>query len=515
MIQIKKNKLLLLLASFAIMLTGCTEQLDQPLLNNNFAGGTDYSKTEDMILSLVGVYQSVANRGWEQPLVVSTRGDDVNAAGDQQGLKNMDRYVYDNSFFGSRTLWETYYGDIIRAHTGMEQIERYKELADADGVVLGNQYVAEAKVLRALLLFQLSQVYGAVFIPTSSNLNDFANVTSVPSKDEVMQHLVAQMDEAIPFLPDMRPNERRDLPGGVTKYTALHIKALASQELKNYQGVADAAGEIIASGKFSLFPDYYQLFKTPGKLSNESLYEFQYSDFGEGTGQRVGVTYSPFGPNGWTPAVTGASAGWGFFEPSIKYVKFMLDRGERTRLETSVLFTQTGIDSIIRTTGYTVATLPAFVSPTTRDGDILSNNARHILSSGKHYLPTRQLIPGRTAYGSNKNYIIYRYSETLLMYAEALKQGASNSAISADQAVNLVRERAGLTPITGVTLDQIVDEKYAEFAMEWGKRFYDMVRLERYTELNFGGRNFTKERSFVTYHQDQIDEFPILANVPR
>ncbi len=513
MIYLKTKHLPVLIAFLGMLLTGCSDELDQPELNNNFAGGTDFSKTGDMIFSLIGVYQSVGARGWEQPLVVATRGDDVNAAGDQQGLKNLDRYIYDNSFFGSRTLWETYYGDIIGAHTGMEQIGRYMEFADEDGVALGNQYIAEAKVLRAILLFQLSQVYGAVFIPESSDLDDFADVTSVPTKDEVMQHLSDQMDEAIPFLLDMRPNERTDLPGGVTKYTALHIKALANQELKNYQAVADATGQIISSGKFGLFPDFYELFKTPGKLSNESLYEFQYSDFDAGTGDRVGHLYAPYGPNGWTPAVVGASAGWGFFEPSLKYVKFMLNRGENSRLETSVLFTQNGIDSIISTTSYTSATLPSFVSSTTRDGDVLRDNARHIFSSGKHYLPSNQLIPGRNDYGSNKNYIVYRYAETLLMYAEALSQGASNSAMSADQAVNLVRERAGLTPISGVTLDQIVDEKYAEFAMEWGKRFYDMVRLERYGELSYEGRTFTADKAFVTYHQDQKDEFPILEEI--
>lgn len=511
----KKITKLPLLFTLLILFLGCSKELDQPELNNNFAGGTDFSKTGDMIFSLIGVYQSVTDRGWEQPLVVSTRGDDVNAAGDQQGLINQDRYVYDNSFFGSRTLWETYYGDIIGAHTGMEQIGRYMEFADEDGKALGEQYIAEAKVLRAILLFQLSQVYGAVFIPESSDLDDFAEVTSVPTKDEVMQHLSDQMDEAIPFLLDMRPNERTDLPGGVTKYTALHIKALANQELKKYQEVADATGEIISSGKFSLFPDFYELFKTPGKLSDESLFEFQYSDFGVGEGDRVGHLYAPYGPNGWTPAVAGAAGGWGFFEPSLKYVEFMLDRDETIRLETSVFFSQRGIDSLIAVTNYTAETLPGFVSPTTRDGDTNISASRSIFSSGKHYLPSNQLIPGRNDYGSNKNYIVYRYGETLLMYAEALIQGASNSSMTADEAVNIVRARADLAPIGGVTLDQLVDEKYAELSMEWGKRFFDMVRLGRYDELSYGGRTFTADKAFVTYHQDQIDEFPILANVPR
>ena len=507
------NARLLLIPILMVVLAGCSDELNQPELNNNFAGGTDFSKTDDMIFSLIGVYSEVSYRNWERPLVVATRGDDVNAAGDQQGLINQDRYVYDNSFFGSRTLWEGYYETIIGAHTAMEQIGRYQEFADDEGITLGNRYIAEAKVLRAMLLFQLSQVYGAVFIPESSDLDAFADVTSVPTKDEVMQHISDQMDEVIPLLLDMRPNERTDLPGGVTRYTALMIKAVANQELKNYQAVADATGQIISSGKFSLFPDFYELFKTPGKLSDEGLFELQFSDFGQGEGDNVSHLYAPYGPNSWEPSVAGAASGWGFFEPTLKFTEFMLDREETVRLETSVFFSQRGIDSLIATTDYTAETLPDFVSPTTRDGDENTSTVRSIFSSGKHYLPTNQLIEGRTNYGSNKNYIVFRYAETLLMYAEALLQGASGSGMTADQAVNIVRARAGLPPLSGVTLDQVVDEKYAELAMEWGKRFFDMVRLERYDELSFGGRTFTPDKAFVTYHQDQIDEFPILGDI--
>ena len=72
-------------------------------------------------------------------------------------------------------------------------------------------------------------------------------------------------------------------------------------------------------------------------------------------------------------------------------------------------------------------------------------------ASGKQYLPSKQLTDGRNDYGAGKNYIIIRYSEILLMYAEAITQGASGGAMTADQAVNLVRARAGLTPLSGVT----------------------------------------------------------------
>lgn len=507
---LKKIKLQTLLAAFLIVAIGCSDKLDEPELNNNFAGGTDFTKTEDMVLSLIGVYEAFQSRGWEQPLLIAVRGDDVNAGGlgDQQDFAETDLFNYNKDYWMYNSLWENVYVDVITAHTAMEQIQRYQEVADAEGKALGDQYIAEAKVLRAIMLFHISQVWGDVFIPTSSETSELFELESIPTQDEVMQHISDQMDEAIPHLPAMHPNERTDLPGGVTVYTALAIKALANQELENYQAVADACAQIINSGEFSLFPDFYELFKTPGKLSDEMILSMQYSDFGQGEGDREAHLYAPYGPQNWTPAVEGASSGWGFFEPSMKFIKFMLDRGETVRLETSVLFTDRGIAEIQADPNY--SDLPSFVSNTTRDGDVINDYARALFASGKHYLPSNQLIPGRTAYGSNKNYNIIRYAEILLMYAEALTHGATGSGMTADQAVNMVRERAGMPPLTGVTLDQVLDEKYAELSMEWGKRYYDMIRLGRTDELSYDGRTFTPDKAFLPYPQAQVDQFPIL-----
>lgn len=506
----KRTKATNLIAGLLIVGIGCSDKLEEPELNNNFAGGTDFTKTEDMELSIIGVYEAFQSRGWEQPLLISVRGDDVNAGGlgDQQDFAETDLFNYNKDYWMYNSLWENVYVDVITSHTAMDQIMRYQELADDAGKALGDQYIAEAKVLRAIMLFHISQVWGEVFIPTSSDTAELFDVETVPTQEEVMQHISDQMDEAMPFLLDTHPNKREDLPGGVTLYTALAIKALANQELGNYQAVADAAGQIINSNEFSLFPDFYELFKIPGKLSDESILDMQYSDFGQGEGDREAHLYAPYGPQGWTPAVDGAASGWGFYEPSMKFIKFMLDRGETVRLETSVLFTDRGIAEIQTDPNY--ATLPAFVSNTTRDGDIINDYARALFASGKHYLPSNQLISGRTSYGSNKNYNIIRYAEILLVYAEALTQGASASGMTADQAVNLVRQRVGMSALSGVTLDQVIDEKFAELGMEWGKRYYDMIRLGRVNELSYDGRTFTEDKSFLPYPQAQVDQFPIL-----
>lgn len=487
--------------------TSCQKRLDELPENKSITSGTDYTITTNMILPLTGLYSEVQDYAWENFPLIATRGDDVNAGGlgDQQDYAETDKFKYNKDFWMYNSLWQNLYKDIFTAHSAMEQVELYKKYAANKSA--GDQYIAEAKVFRGWSLLILSRVWGNIFIPESSDPSGLL-VAKLATKEEVMKHISAQMDEAIPLLPDMHPKQRSDIPGGVTKYTALAIKALANLELKNYQVVADATSQIISSGKFTLESDYYNLFKIKGKLNNENLFELQYSDFGLGAGDNKSYLFAFFGPQGWTPKVTGAADGWGFYEPSLKYIKFMLDRGETVRLETSVCFTNRGIAEIQKDAKY--ATLPSWISNTTRSGDRFNDYARALFASGKQYLPSDQLTAGRTDYGTNKNFTIIRYAEILLMHAEALTQGATSSSITADAAVNLVRVRAGLPTVSGVNNATVMDEKFAELGMEWGTRFYDMVRLGKTAELSYDGRTYTADKAFLPYPQNQVDQLPAL-----
>lgn len=495
------------IALIALTATSCHDLLEEAPENTSFIDDTDYTNSDNMILPLLGAYAEFYSRGWEDFPLISVRGDDVNAGGlgDQQDYAETDKYNYNKDYWMYNSVWQNLYNDIWHTHSAMEQINLYKE--HAPNPALADQYTAEAKVLRGFLLFQLARVWGDVFITSSSDPSDLL-VTALSTKDQVMAHISEQMDEAIPLLPNMHPNERTDIRGGVTRYTALAVKALANLEMKNYQGVADATSQIIASNEFALESDFYELFKIQGKLNNENLLELQYSDFGTGSGDAKTHLFAFYGPQNWTPKVTGAGSGWGFFEPSLKYIKFMLDRGETVRLETSVLFTNRGIAEIQKDPNY--ATLPDWVSNTTRSGDRINDYARAMFASGKHYLPSDQLTPGRTGYGTNKNFPLIRYAEILLMHAEALVQGASGTGMTALEAINAVRSRAGLTALASVSLEQVVDEKFAEFAMESGTRYYDLIRLEQFDELNYDGRTFSQNKIFLPYPQNQVDLYPVL-----
>lgn len=496
------KKLSYIILALTLSLSSCENKLDEDL-ELTTGSSTDYTSEAGALSALVGAYSTLQGITWSEAGIIGVRGDDVDAGGlgDQAAFSDTDKYVYDDSFWMYNTLWESRYQAIVQITSQMDQLEQYRAGGVSSDLI--DQYIAECKVLRAFNLLEIARNWEEAILMETLDQTQL----TVKSRDELFEWISSQMDEAIGDLPNMRPNQRTDLKGGVTKYTALAIKALAEQELKDYSAVAEATGQIINSGLFSLYSDYYELFKIPGKLADENLLEIQFSDFGTSSGTSTNFdTWSFFGPTNWTPAVTGSEGGWGFYEPSLKYIKFMLDRGEKVRLQTSVLFTPQGISEIQSDPDY--ATLPTWLSNTTPDGDTFLDMSRADFLSGKHYLPTNQLTSGRTSYSSNKNFIVIRYAEILLMYAEAVTRGGTASAGTADAAVNLVRNRAGLNSITGVTTQNVLDEKYAELAMEWGIRYYDMARLENTSALSYDGRTFSMDKRFLPVplaQQEKVD----------
>ena len=492
------------LITVAVLMFNCTSQLDEEQELVVQQDEIDFSSPDAAFGALVGAYEKFQNVGWEQIPLISVRGDDVNAGGkgDQPGFADTDNFIYDNNFWMYNVTWENWFQDALQITAQIEQLELFR----AGGVNsnLIDQYIAECKTLRAFITLEMSRVFGDVYKIETTNQTEIV----VLPKAELMSWLSDQMDEAIPYLLDVAPNQRQDIPGGITKYTALAVKAMVNLENGNYQEVADAAGQVISSNKFQLYSDYYNLFNIPGKLANENILEIQYTDFGQSSGENVSHLWAFYAPQNFTAANSEASTGgWGFYEPSKKYIKFMLDRNETIRLETSVLFTNRGIAEL-NDEGYT--NLPSFVNNTTRYGDVINNYARALFVSGKHFLPTVQLTEGRTGIGTNNNYTVIRYAEVLLMYAEALTRGATGNAGTADQAVNLIRARAQLSPLSNVTSQQVMDEKFAELAMEWGIRYYDMVRLEQTDELSYDGRTFSMDKAFLPYPLAQLDQSYIL-----
>lgn len=489
--------------------TSCEKFLDKPLENQQRSEEIDYTNFALMYAPVSGTYRAAADDNfvhWIDLSIRSMRDDDYQQAApnpndnpELMGIKNFQNDVTIQSYWGLNQSWISYYSLAIAANNALMELDEFEKnipAGNAEQLKLNKQYKAEVRFLRAYAHLLASRLFGDV--PILFDSGDIARLTTIgkSSMAEVREFIINEMNDCIIDLEDVRPNQSKHI-GAVTKYSALLLKAKAASDLaKNdnnspyWDQVLDATNQIIQSGKFSLYTDLYNLFKRPGKLSNESLFELQYSDFGLGTGDivRPGVDWGTFfrwqGPAGDQRGSAISGAGW--IPPSDNIVDFLTARGDALRLKTT-----------IQNYGATVNT---FVE--TPDGDKIYGNPFGIkYFNGKAYMPANQMTEGRLEYGANNNVRILRYADALLLNAEAKVRKGQN----ADEPFNLIRSRAQIPPLSNVTLDQILDERRAEFACEWwGERFNDLVRTGKAQQV-FGSKFTPNKSEYVPIPQTQID----------
>lgn len=496
-----KNIIILLLV---MEVAGCSKLLDRDVEDQNRSTAIDYTNLGAMYSPVSGVYRTASgdNPGlvhWMDVGVRTVRGDDVSkgsSPNDQGTLTDIKNFQNSNpgvvTFWGNNNYWNDHYGLVLYCNEAINGLNKYAaNIPDGDNpnLALYNQYKAEVRVIRAWSHMLISRVFGDV--PIVIDNTSLATVPKV-SMLELRQWIISEMDSAVMYLEDTRPNQSVH-KGAVTKYTALLIKAKAAADAAgNDNGspywdiVLSATNDIINSNKFSLFPDFYQLWKIPGKLSDESLFELQYSDFGTSTGTNVkpGAFWDFQGPNGNQQG--SFISGWGFLYPTQAIVDFFNNRSDSVRRKTSILFAGTSEANFV----------------TTPSGDkIYGNTNGQTMFMGKAYLPANQVTSGRREYGTNNNVRVLRYADVLLLNAEAKVRKGQNG----DAPFNLVRQRAKLNPITGVNLQQILDERRAEFACEWwGERYNDLIRTgQAATVLSSAG--FALGKEYVPVPQAQRD----------
>jgi len=221
--------------------TGCEKYIDSINENKSLTGATDYSISSNMILPLIGTYSEFNNTEWENFPLIAVRGDDVNAGGlgDQQDYAETDNFNYNKDYWMYNSLFQNYYTNMFSANSSIEQVELYLE-AGANQAI-GSQYIGEIKVLKAWWLFNLSRMWGSLPIPTKSSPSELF-VAPLSTKDEIMQMISDMMDEAIPVLPAVRPNERTDIPGGVTKYNCTGYESTCQPGIEELSGCCRSHG---------------------------------------------------------------------------------------------------------------------------------------------------------------------------------------------------------------------------------------------------------------------------------
>lgn len=118
-----------------------------------------------------------------------------------------------------------------------------------------------------------------------------------------------------------------------------------------------------------------------------------------------------------------------------------------------------------------------------------------------------QVSIGSTWSNSGTDYQVFRYGETLLNFAEAaMELGKSGEALDA---VNQIRERAGIARLNSVSINRIRQERRVELAFE-GHRYWDLRRWRTAsTELTrtFSGLRYILDYSTKKYKIKVIRNF--------
>lgn len=313
--------------------------------------------------------------------------------------------------------------------------------------------VAEAKFLRAFCYFQLVRNWGGVPLRTESTMTQ----KDLPrgSETEVYNLILEDLLFAESALPDNASNSGRP-----TKWSAKTLLADVYLQLAQYADAADRANEVIQSGKFSL-------------VSVSSAEDFQYDVFG--------------------PAISTSSE-------EVFALKFarLPDQGNYilwiSNHPSTKLFTSEGIGA------YAVhgdATNPNY--QTWDDDDIRKQLWDQInFGLGANTLVSSKYVDpeAESQYSAGNDQPLYRYSDVLLIYAEASARAGNQVPAQAMEALNAVHRRAYGYPPSAASaidfdatdydvedfIDLVVRERGYEFIYE-GKRWLELKRIGKVDEL--------------------------------
>lgn len=488
--KINKYLSVLALASLLFGATSCSDYIDIDPENSVPEEKVDYTNLDNMYMPVSGVYAKVRTGAMHWviwPLSIVRDGDVWSGKPDDQApLVDMGKYNYDQGFWGLNEMWNQYYGIIKVANSALESLDEYAVYATTDAQKATNRsYQGEVKFLRAYAYYRLVQAFGPVTILRSNTQTNLTRSTI----EAVNKYMLEDLEYAYNNCPKVRPNEMAHI-GAVSAYTAKALAAKVYLNMGQYDQVEKLTDDIINSRKFELYGDFYQLFKIPGKLCDESLFECQCTDFGQGSGEMVDADqwFNFQGPSLQGPSIS--VGGWGFIGYCDEFKAWAESRNEDVRATTTFLVGGT----------------------TTPSGDYIKpqqNSIRTNCWNGKAYTPTNQMTEGRTKYGSNNNIRVLRYADVLLMNAEAKVKLGKNG----DEPFNEVRRRAHMPELTNVTFDQILDERRMELCCEWGERYNDLIRTGKAAEV-LGPKGWTVEKTYYPLPLDQITDNADLKNDP-
>lgn len=396
----------------------------------------------------------------------------------------------------ANATWQHSYTGIARCNIVIDRLAG-ASISDSAKAALDGQ----VKFLRALNYFKLVRLYGKVplFLHEVTKADDAFKERS--SVEEVYNQIIADAKDAIR---ELSAPARFPQTGEATKGAATMLLAEVYAVQKKWNEAETLLKTMAAMG-YDLNPNYEDAFSPANKNSRESVFEVQYLG-GTATGNTPNVLSFHFLPRTTdTKLLTGISinntstGGWN--TPSSDLIN-AFERDDK-RLDASIGIIE-GTYNASSYFGYSA--VASVVNYTPAAGKI-----------GVPYIKKYLHAPLAAPTGSSDNFPIYRYSDALLLLAEALnEQGKSGEALTP---LNKVRDRAGLEDATttnqGELRSIILHERRVELAFE-NHRWTDLLRTDSaLTVINAFGKVIKKEQPFLAADAYVIDKHHLLFPVPQ
>src|SRR5213594_3532340 len=302
------------------------------------------------------------------------------------------------------------------------------------------------------LYFNLVRSFGDVpLLEHEVKSLDGLRVSRAPAAD-VYALIVSDLQQAAAGLPASYSGS--DI-GRVTSGAARAMLAKVYLTRQDWANAAQTAGQLIASGRYTLLPNWRDCFKISTEIINsESIFEINYDGLLDPGAGSVHTLFSL--PSGFPG---GDAYGLMTVAPSLASLFAASD----TR----------GLGGTFINSGYVDA-----LGDTAKWNDPDSTYGPAFIK----YLDQTdfQNMHQRVWQGQSNNWIVLRYADVLLMYAEAVNEGAAPvAAMTAEQALNAVRTRAGIASVSGLSSaafrDSVWLERRREFVFE-GQRWFDLSR---------------------------------------
>lgn len=492
-----KNKFIIVIILLAVFSSSCKKDfLDrQPL--DQYSETSLWTSANDANAALNGCYSGFEDGTWI--FYMATASDDAFSAFPGEGHNEYGNMVLLTPTNTPNNKWN--FNTIQKCNWFLASIDK-TPMDDS----LKTRMKAEARFLRAYKYFIMSQLYGDVpLVTTNLSTEESDTVTRTP-KAQVVQFILDELGAIALQLPASYTGT--DV-GRVTSGAAWALKARVELYNQRYQDCITTSANIM--GKYSLFPNYTDLFRIQNEHNSEIIFDIEYIE--------NDVPLTSLGRNA-LHFQGGGGGGWYAIDPT----QSLVDNYEMTNGKT--------IDD--PSSGYDpnnpyVNRDPRLAATVIVPGDLVDGTTyfnplqpgtldywlRHNFTGFGSRKYTSHLTDFDDMWNCGLNIPLIRYAEVLLNYAEA-KIEANQIDNTVYDAINQVRNRVGMPNVdqsvynSQTTLRTLVRrERRSELGME-GLRWFDIQRWKIADQVMsgpvYGSRLGTVDpnNGHVVYSSDRI-----------